>query len=29
MLGKTMIISGIAGMLFTGIGAMRRDHVRR
>jgi ubiquinone biosynthesis protein len=26
ILGKTMLISGLAGMLITGIGALRRDH---
>ncbi len=29
LLGETMVISGIAGMVFTAIGAMRRDHGRR
>ena len=29
LLGEAMIISGIVGMLVTGIGAMRRDHGRR
>jgi ubiquinone biosynthesis protein len=28
-LGEAMVISGIVGMLVTGIGAMRRDHGRR
>jgi ubiquinone biosynthesis protein len=29
LLGETMVISGIAGMVFGAIGAMRRDHSRR
>ena len=29
LLGKTMLISGIAGMLITGIGALRRGHGQR
>jgi ubiquinone biosynthesis protein len=29
ILGKTMLISGIVGMLITGIGALRRDHSQR
>ena len=28
-LGETMVISGIVGMLFAAVGAMRRDHGRR
>ena len=27
--GKAMLISGIVGMLMTGIGALRRDHSQR
>ena len=29
LLGEAMIVSGIAGMLITGVGAMRRDHGQR
>jgi hypothetical protein len=29
ILGKAMLISGIVGMLITGIGVLRRDHSQR